>query len=66
MKVTRRKLAATLIAGAAVLPAQTPAPPQPPATDDLTVARERMRASAAALANTKLPMATEPAFQFKA
>ena len=64
MKITRRKLAAAL-ATAAALPAQTP-PQTQPAADDLQTARDRMRANASALANQKLPMATEPAFQFKA
>jgi len=65
MKITRRKLAAAL-ATAAALPAQTPQPQTAPAADDLQTARDRMRANANALANQKLPMATEPAFQFKA
>jgi len=32
----------------------------------LRIARERIRNNAGALAKVKLPMATEPAFQFKA
>jgi len=65
MKITRRKLAAALATTAAAVSAQTP-PPQTQPTDDLQTARDRMRANADALANQKLPMATEPAFQFKA
>jgi hypothetical protein len=65
MKLTRRKLAATLLtAAAAPAPAQTP--PQPTPGDDLKTARDRMRAAAAALDSQKVPMAIEPAFQFKA
>jgi tellurite resistance protein len=62
MKITRRKLAAALVAASAVpAQAQTPAP-----DDDLKTARDRMRANAAVVANQSVPMATEPAFQFKA
>ena len=64
MKLTRRKLAAALVSATAVA-AQQPQPAPAPA-DDLKTARDRMQANAAALAGTPLPMATEPAFQFKA
>ena len=71
MKLTRRNLA-TVLASAAVatagLPGQTPAqaPAAPPPTDDLMkTARDRMLANAAALNATTMPLATEPAFQFK-
>ena len=65
MKLTRRKLAALVTAGIAAAPAQTP---QPAAVEEdlLKTKRDLMRASAAAVANQKVPMATEPAFQFKA
>ena len=63
MKLTRRKLAATLVTAAAV-PAQTPQPAA--ADDDLKTARDRLRANAAAVAGKEVPMAIEPAFQFKA
>ncbi len=63
MKLTRRKLAVALVSATAVA-AQEPQPPAP--ADDLKTARDRMQANAAALAGTPLPMATEPAFQFKA
>ena len=64
MQLTRRKLAAVLTSGAAL--AQTPAtPPQTP-DDLLQVARERNKANAAALTAETVPMATEPAFQFRA
>jgi hypothetical protein len=64
MKLTRRKLAVVLASGS-VAAAQTPQPPA--ATEDLNkAARDRMLANAAALAAPAIPMATEPAFQFKA
>ena len=63
MKLTRRKLAAVL-ASATVAAAQ---PPQAAPPEDLAkIARDRMLANAAALATPAIPMATEPAFQFKA
>lgn len=64
MQLTRRKLAAVLTSGVAL--AQTPA--IPPSSPDalLQAARERNQANAAALAAAPIPMATEPAFQFKA
>ena len=37
-----------------------------PADDLVQAARDRLRANAAAVAAVPLPMATEPAFQFKA
>ena len=60
MQLTRRKLAAALVAPAAA--AQT----QPAAVDEVQAARDRIKANADALAKVELPMATEPAFQFKA
>ena len=64
MKLTRRQLATVLVSAAAVAAPQ-PAP-TPAAADDLTAARDRLRANAKAVANVAIPMATEPAFQFKA
>ncbi len=63
MKFTRRELA-VLMAPAALATAQT-APPASPA-DELKAAQARLKAAADALAGHELPMATEPAFQFKA
>jgi hypothetical protein len=60
MKITRRKLAAALATSAAI-----PVPAQQPAEDLLKTKRDLMQANAAAVANVKIPMATEPAFQFK-
>ena len=57
----RRELAWALFAGAAVAPAQTPT-----AADELTARREQVKANGAALAKFQIPMATEPAFAFKA
>ena len=64
MKLTRRQWG-TALATAATAAAQQPSAPTAPA-DDLTVARDRLRANARALSATEIPMATEPAFQFKA
>ena len=66
MKLTRRKLA-TVLASVTAMAAQQPQPASTPAPDnDLKAARDRLQANAAALATTPIPMATEPAFQFKA
>jgi hypothetical protein len=59
MQLTRRKLAVALLAPAAT--AQTPAP-----VDEVQAARDRIKTNREALAKVDLPMATEPAFQFKA
>lgn len=65
MNLTRRQLAA-LLAGAAPLAAQTPAPkPETPA-EELKAARERLRRNAQSISKVAVPMATEPAFSFKA
>ena len=69
MQLTRRKLAAALVSAAA-LGAQQPQPAQAPVAgspdDLLQTARDRLHSNAAALSASPLPMATEPAFQFKA
>jgi hypothetical protein len=64
MKLTRRTLATALVSATA-LAAQQPQPAAP-VDSDLKTARDRLQANAAALAGTPIPMATEPAFQFKA
>ena len=65
MKMTRRSVALGLLAPAAA-PAQ-PSPPLPAdAEEELRLAREQVRRTAEALAKQAVPMATEPAFQFKA
>ena len=63
MKLTRRTLATVLVSATGLVAQQ---PPLAPADSDLKTARDRLQANAAALAATPLPMATEPAFQFKA
>ena len=65
MKMTRRNLAAALVSATAAA-AQQPQPAVPAESDLRKAARDRMQANVAALAATPLPMATEPAFQFKA
>jgi len=65
MKVTRRRLAASLAVSAAAM-----AQPQPPSAaapdEDLRAARERLKAASDALARQEVPMAAEPAFRFEA
>ena len=65
MRMTRRNLAAALISASSAA-AQQPQAAAPPENDLIKAARDRMQANVAALAATPLPMATEPAFQFKA
>ncbi|MCX6638425.1 MAG: hypothetical protein NT090_25510, partial [Acidobacteria bacterium] len=62
-KLTRRQLAASIAAlPAARLPAQAPAPGE----DLLKQARDQVRRNAGQLGERQIPMATEPAFFFKA
>lgn len=66
MDVSRRKAAQTLAALAAI---QFDAVAQTPAADsdaDLKAARDQLRANAEQIAKVPLPMATEPAFRFRA
>ncbi len=63
MKLTRRQLAAAVVSATAM--AQTSQTPVRPA-DELQAARERIKANGETLAQQQVPMATEPAFQFKA
>ena len=63
IKITRRKLAAALISSpalSAMALAQTATP-----ADPLQAAKDRIKANSDALAKEQVPMATEPAFQFK-
>jgi hypothetical protein len=57
-----------MLAGAAVAQgvSQTVAQTAAPGDADLESAREAMRTNARQIAKVKLPMATEPAFHFKA
>jgi hypothetical protein len=62
-KITRRKLAAVLVSARGLASkgiAQTPA-----AADPLQAAKDRIKAAGETLAKEQVPMATEPAFQFK-
>ena len=66
MKITRRGLATAIMAPAALL-AQAPPPPIPAnPEEEMTAAREQNRRNAQALDEFRVPMAVEPAFQFKA
>lgn len=62
IRITRRKLAAALISSP-VLGSMAAA--QTAASDPLQAAKERIKANGDALAKEQVPMATEPAFQFK-
>jgi hypothetical protein len=70
MDVTRRTLTRLVAAAVAtpLTPAVTQAAPQasPAESDDDRSARELLRSNAQQLAKVSLPMATEPAFRFKA
>jgi hypothetical protein len=63
MKLTRRKLATAVLGAAAGAQAQTP---QTTADEELRAARERLRNTLNTIAAEQVPIATEPAFQFKA
>jgi hypothetical protein len=65
MKLSRRKLAGAMLGSAAAF-AQQPAPIPRNADEELAAAREQLRRSSEALQKYKVPMATEPAFTFKA
>jgi hypothetical protein len=62
MKLNRRELAAAFAAAPVVAAAQ----PAPQGEDLDALARTRLKNNAVALGPVDLPMATEPAFQFKA
>jgi hypothetical protein len=64
MKLTRRQLAMALTSAAAL--AQTPSGPPATPEEELKAARDRVQANGAVLARQVVPVATEPAFQFKA
>jgi hypothetical protein len=59
MKITRRTLAISALAGAAV--AQ-----QPPGSDELEQAKKQVELTSQVLLKHEIPMTAEPAFQFKA
>ena len=63
IRITRRKLAVVLVSSSGLASqalAQTPA-----AADPLQSAKDRIKAAGETLAKVQIPMATEPAFQFK-
>jgi len=64
MKLTRRQLATTLTSAAAL--AQTQSQPASTPAELLKAAKDRIKANSETLAHQQVPMATEPAFQFKA
>jgi hypothetical protein len=66
--MTRRQLAGSLLAAAAVAqaPPETARPAPGAPADDLEAARDQNRRSAEALAQVAVPMDTEPAFHFSA
>jgi hypothetical protein len=69
MDVTRRSLARTtakMLAVAAAIPQHGVSQTNQAADADLEAARELLRANLQQIAKVKLPMATEPAFVFKA
>lgn len=61
MKLTRRTLLGAAAASRALPQGRSAVP-----GEELQAARENLRRSSQAMAKVKLPMATEPAFQFKA
>lgn len=63
MKFSRREL--TLGAAVAALAPKVSAQPAPPAGDATQQARDAWQRNAETLAKFEIPMATEPAFQFK-
>jgi hypothetical protein len=64
MDISRRQLAAVVLASTAA--AQAPPAPKPEPEGDVDAARLRQRAAAQIIARVPLPMTTEPAFLFKA
>jgi hypothetical protein len=64
IKLTRRQLATALTSAAAL--AQTPSGPPATPEEELRAARDRVQANGAVLARQEVPVAVEPAFQFKA
>ena len=66
-RITRRNLAALALVLPTSAQQRTPAVSAPATPDEeLKAARESLRANAEQLSKVKLPMATEPATQFKA
>jgi hypothetical protein len=68
MKITRRELAAAVLAPSALLAQTPPQPPPIPSSpeEELAAVKDQNRRYSEALDKFPLPMAAEPAFQFKA
>ncbi len=66
MTVTRRSLAKMIAAAAAASRVGIAQAGQPAPNADLESARSQIKANFEQIAKVKLPMATEPAFHFKA
>ena len=64
MNLTRRQLASTFAAAAAL--AQTSSQRFASPEEELQAARDQVKANVTRLAAVAVPMTTEPAFQFKA
>lgn len=65
MKITRRRLGQAMLAPA-VLAAQTPPPIPSNAEEELAAVRQQNKLNSQTLEQFRVPMALEPAFQFKA
>ena len=63
MKITRRNLAMMAVAAPLAIPAEAQAPDS---DEETKSAHEVLRSNTEALAKVKIPIATEPAFSFKA
>jgi hypothetical protein len=60
VRISRRQLAAAVLAPAPMLGQATPAP-----ADELAAARQRIQINADQLRKFKIPIATEPSFTFR-
>jgi hypothetical protein len=63
-RITRRTLAGAILTPAALAQTQAPIPRTP--DEELAAIREQNGRNSEALAKLQVPIATEPAFQFKA
>ena len=66
MDISRRQLAAVVLASTAAAQAPPAPKPEPEPEGDVDGARLRQRAAAQIIARVPLPMTIEPAFLFKA
>ena len=65
MKITRRKLAVSAVASAVARAQNPPSTPAEGEEELLKAAREQVKRTGETLAKYAVPMASEPAFQFK-